>query len=99
MACSSLPQDAYSENGKRVACSSWQDKGAMVARIPIKKVNRESLYLDRLPRNTRKAFLYCAELKFLARGDWYLAGGTALALQIGHRQSVGLDFFTPRFQF
>lgn len=26
-------------------------------------------------------------------GDCYLAGGTALALQVGHRQSVDLDFF------
>lgn len=26
---------------------------------------------------------------------FYLAGGTALALQIGHRLSVDLDFFTP----
>lgn len=26
---------------------------------------------------------------------WYLAGGTALALQIGHRESVDLDYFTP----
>ena len=25
----------------------------------------------------------------------YLAGGTACALQIGHRISVDLDFFTP----
>lgn len=25
---------------------------------------------------------------------WYLAGGTALALQIGHRASVDLDYFT-----
>ena len=24
---------------------------------------------------------------------WYLAGGTALALQIGHRTSVDLDYF------
>ncbi|GAB4537485.1 MAG: hypothetical protein Fur0018_28170 [Anaerolineales bacterium] len=28
-------------------------------------------------------------------GRFYLAGGTALALQIGHRRSVELDFFTP----
>jgi len=28
-----------------------------------------------------------------------LAGGTALALQTGHRQSVDLDFFTPRKDF
>lgn len=25
----------------------------------------------------------------------YLAGGTALALQLGHRKSIDLDFFTP----
>jgi hypothetical protein len=29
--------------------------------------------------------------------DFYLAGGTALALQIGHRRSVDLDFFTKKF--
>lgn len=28
-------------------------------------------------------------------GKFYLAGGTALALQLGHRQSVDLDFFSP----
>lgn len=43
--------------------------------------------------------MYCTGLKFLERGDWYLAGGTALALQVGHRQSVDLDFFTPRRSF
>ena len=26
---------------------------------------------------------------------FYLAGGTALALQLGHRRSVDLDFFSP----
>ncbi|MBI3598798.1 MAG: nucleotidyl transferase AbiEii/AbiGii toxin family protein [Nitrospirae bacterium] len=36
---------------------------------------------------------------WLINTDWYLAGGTALALQAGHRRSVDLDFFTqlPRF--
>ncbi len=28
-------------------------------------------------------------------GEFYLAGGTALALQLGHRISVDLDFFSP----
>jgi len=28
-------------------------------------------------------------------GEFYLAGGTALALQLGHRLSVDLDFFSP----
>ena len=29
-------------------------------------------------------------------GQFYLVGGTALALQMGHRVSVDLDFFTPQ---
>jgi hypothetical protein len=29
--------------------------------------------------------------------DFYLAGGTAAALQIGHRRSVDFDFFAPAF--
>jgi len=29
--------------------------------------------------------------------DFYLAGGTALALQLGHRKSIDLDFFTDKF--
>jgi len=28
--------------------------------------------------------------------DFYLAGGTALAMQLQHRKSVDLDFFTPK---
>ena len=35
------------------------------------------------------------KLKFLTEKGFYLAGGTALALQIGHRTSVDLDFYTP----
>jgi len=33
--------------------------------------------------------------KFPEVSSAYLAGGTALALQIGHRVSIDLDFFTP----
>ncbi len=29
------------------------------------------------------------------KDSWYLAGGTGLALQIGHRDSLDFDFFTP----
>ena len=28
--------------------------------------------------------------------SFYLAGGTALAVQIGHRKSIDLDFFTTK---
>jgi hypothetical protein len=43
------------------------------------------------------------EMKFILNGfsqsemgmQFYLAGGTALALQMGHRRSIDLDFFSP----
>ena len=28
--------------------------------------------------------------------DFYLAGGTALALQLGHRKSIDIDLFTTK---
>ena len=32
----------------------------------------------------------------LFKDDFYLAGGTALALQLGHRDSIDFDFFSPK---
>lgn len=55
--------------------------------------------LDTLPTKTLKALDYLSFESWLARDGWYLAGGTALALQAGHRQSVDLDFFTPKKTF
>ncbi len=52
--------------------------------------------LDILPRQTKKAFLFLSEQAWLTQSGWYLAGGTALALQAGHRTSVDLDFFTKK---
>ncbi|OHA16631.1 MAG: hypothetical protein A3C79_01430 [Candidatus Taylorbacteria bacterium RIFCSPHIGHO2_02_FULL_45_28] len=37
--------------------------------------------------------------QFFSTGGWYLAGGTALALQVGHCKSVDLDFFTTEKSF
>ena len=31
------------------------------------------------------------------KNDFYLAGGTALALQLGHRDSIDFDFFSPDY--
>lgn len=61
---------------------------------PKIKTTVENLHLDILPEKTRKAFLRCTEIPLFSENSWYLAGGTALALQVGHRQSVDLDFFT-----
>ncbi|MBI2415184.1 MAG: nucleotidyl transferase AbiEii/AbiGii toxin family protein [Candidatus Kerfeldbacteria bacterium] len=52
-----------------------------------------------LPAATVRALKYCAEQTWLRRSRWYLAGGTALALQVGHRRSVDLDFFLPKNKF
>ncbi|MEK7452100.1 MAG: nucleotidyl transferase AbiEii/AbiGii toxin family protein [Patescibacteria group bacterium] len=65
----------------------------MVARVQI---NKSDLRLEALPSATRKAFLYCSNLDLFQKNDWYLAGGTALTLQMGHRKSVDLDFFTTK---
>lgn len=66
----------------------------MVAYSQVKKVLPEDLRLDILPAKTKRAFSDVILFDFLKPKKWYLAGGTALALQAGHRQSVDLDFFT-----
>lgn len=51
--------------------------------------------LEVLPAATKKAFQYLSKQAWLGKSKWYLAGGTALALQVGHRRSLDLDFFIP----
>lgn len=66
----------------------------------LKRLKQETgLHFDILPKATMKAFRACASMPLFSRQDWYLAGGTALALQAGHRRSVDLDFFTKRSKF
>ena len=67
--------------------------------MAIAKVALEKLHLDLLPRASRKAFLFLIENPLLKDSEWYLAGGTALSLQVGHRQSVDLDFFSTLKSF
>lgn len=71
----------------------------MVAHLSLKQANLADLHLDKLPSRTKNAFLYLAKLPLLKDTDWYLAGGTALALQVGHRKSLDLDFFIPKVEF
>ncbi len=51
---------------------------------------------DTLPQGTAKLFknIELAQPSFLQ--DFYLSGGTALSLQLGHRESEDLDFFTEQ---
>ena len=52
-----------------------------------------------LPPKTKKALAFLSQAPWLKKTEWYLAGGTALALQLGHRQSEDLDFFLPASGF
>lgn len=52
-----------------------------------------------LPKETLQALEYLAEQVWIGETSLYLAGGTALALQVGHRRSVDLDFFSPDKDF
>lgn len=58
-----------------------------------------NFHFDVLPKNTRNALLKFSEMLLFSSGGWYLAGGTALAVQTGHRKSVDLDFFTTEKDF
>lgn len=69
----------------------------MVTNTQIKDI--KELHLETLPLVTKKAFLRCIDAPFFSSGNWYLAGGTALALSAGHRKSVDLDFFTTDKSF
>lgn len=49
------------------------------------------MYSEALNKQSQKIFLRLNHFK-----DFYLAGGTALALQLGHRISVDFDFFSEK---
>lgn len=56
-------------------------------------------HYESLPSQTKKALDFLSEENWLKDDGWYLAGGTALALQTGNRKSVDLDFFTEKKDF
>ncbi|OGY81486.1 MAG: hypothetical protein A3F54_02550 [Candidatus Kerfeldbacteria bacterium RIFCSPHIGHO2_12_FULL_48_17] len=59
----------------------------------------KQLHTEALPQVTRKALKFLSGEVWLKKSDWYLAGGTALALFEGHRKSYDLDFFLPYKDF
>ncbi len=52
------------------------------------------MFIKTLPEATRESLALLGKKKITH--EFYLAGGSALALHLGHRISVDLDFFTPR---
>jgi hypothetical protein len=51
------------------------------------------MFIEALPAGTRRDLALLAEAGLVQ--PFYLAGGTAVALYLGHRVSVDLDFFGP----
>jgi hypothetical protein len=51
------------------------------------------LFWNTISADMRAILTHFADTEIGAR--FYLAGGTALSLQLGHRLSVDLDFFSP----
>src|SRR3989338_11696223 len=49
------------------------------------------MHPEALPDKGKRLFIYLKQFK-----DFYLAGGTAVALQIGHRISVDFDLFSKK---
>ncbi len=67
--------------------------------VTTKVISTTPLQLQSVPKKTAQAFEICQIMNLFSMDLWYLAGGTALALQVGHRQSVDLDFFTSKKTF
>ena len=62
-------------------------------------VKLTGFHFDILPKATKTALDYLSGQEWLKDSLWYLAGGTALALQSNNRRSVDLDFFTEEKNF
>lgn len=52
-----------------------------------------NIYWQTIDSNRKELLM---KLSFLKDSGFYMAGGTALALQIGHRESVDFDFYTEK---
>ncbi len=61
--------------------------------------NQINWHYETLPRRTKQALDFLSKQIWLKKSTWYLAGGTALALQTGNRKSLDLDFFTEERTF
>jgi hypothetical protein len=55
------------------------------------------MFLDTLPVNARQLLIQLGQQPLVR--PFYLAGGSAAALHLGHRISVDLDFFTQQDQY
>ena len=52
------------------------------------------MHTNPINEKTQRVLEKVKKCKFI--GDFYLVGGTALAIQLGHRESIDLDFFSRK---
>ncbi len=62
-------------------------------------MEQQSFHFEALPPEAKRAIESFSQMPMFRTDRWYLAGGTALAFQVGHRRSVDLDFFTREKNF
>ena len=86
----------FERRGLAFASPKTGNKKFMVSSPSKKEI---AWHTEILPGNAKKALDLLAQQKWLKNTEWYLAGGTALALHVGNRQSVDLDFFLPKNDF
>lgn len=87
-----LQPPAIKKSGKLLSRPASANQNFMVS-SPKKQI---IWHTEVLPRRTKKALDFLSKQSWLKHSSWYLAGGTALALQAGHRSSVDLDFFSVK---
>ena len=57
---------------------------------------KKQFYIQTLPQKTAELMKDFKQAKPSFLENFYLSGGTALSLQIGHRETVDLDFFSQK---
>lgn len=67
--------------------------------MEITNSNNVTFHTETLPKQTKKALDFLSTQTWFLQSNWYLAGGTALALMMGNRKSLDLDFFTTVANF
>ena len=84
-----LQQIPPEERDRRLQVIATPDKGT----VGVAFSRSMNWHYEKLPPQTKKALDFLSAEAWLAESEWYLAGGTALALQAGTRKSDDLGFF------
>lgn len=95
----SVPNAYHSQRRQAFAWAPSADARPVVSPHHRGKIVPVAWHFGTLPRATKRALDALAGQPWLRASSWYLAGGTALALHVGHRRSLDLDFFTTKHTF